>query len=532
LVNVLIRWAFTVASLVKRAACLALVVALVGCAGLPPRPALAPTHALDVGLATDLGRIATASVAGHDSGFQLMPVGATALRMRLDLVTHAQRSLDIQTFAFRDDRAGRQIARALEAAASRGVRVRLLIDDLNTAGTDELLLGLDAHPNIEVRLFNPFVLGRSSLAARLIQSWADLGRVNHRMHNKLFVADNAIAIFGGRNIGDDYFMLAGRTNFVDFDVLGAGRVVRDLSASFDDYWNSEYAYPVVSIVGTGRGGALRPPAHLDTSHRDSASPDDDVLAAQVTPRLEKYTKAPAQLAAGSLRLVGADAEVKVDLTDKIAGTRLENPRGTVRAFIGDLMHLAKREIFVVSPYYVPGKESMAWIRKLSAAGVKMTLLTNSLAATDEPLVHAGYLRYRKDILELGVEIFELSPTLARRAGGLADFGESLGRLHAKVIVVDRTQLFVGSMNLDTRSERYNTELGVLMKGPALANDFLDLLEFEASAYRVRLNRQTREVEWVQGSGADEKVWTSEPEASAWLLFRVRLFGAFVPERWL
>jgi len=452
--------------------------------------------------------------------------------MRLDLATRAQRTLDIQTFVFHDDRAGKEVAHALEAAASRGVRVRLLIDDWNTAGTDKLLLDLDAHPNIEVRLFNPFVLGRSSPGARLILSFADLGRVNHRMHNKLFVADNAIAIFGGRNIGDDYFMLAGRVNFVDFDVLSAGRVVLDLSKSFDDFWNSEYAYPVVSIVEKGTEETSGPRVGSGTSNGDSASKDRELLEPQVPARLEKYTNAPAQLIAGRLRLVGADAEVKADLTDKIAGTHVANPTGTVRAYIGDLMHVAKREIFVVSPYYVPGKESMAWIRRLSAAGVKMTLLTNSLAATDEPLVHAGYLRYRKDMLELGVEIFELSPTLARRAGGLAHFGESLGRLHAKVIVVDRNQLFVGSMNLDTRSERYNTELGVLMKGPALANDFLDLLEFEASAYRVRLNPQTREVEWVQGSGADEKVLTSEPEAGAWLRFKVRLFGAFVPEGWL
>jgi putative cardiolipin synthase len=460
-----------------------------------------------------------------------MPVGATALRMRLDLIARAQRSLDIQTFAFQNDRAGTEIACALEAAATRGVRVRLLIDDLNTAGTDELLLGLDAHPNIDLRLFNPFVLGRSSLGARLIQSWADLGRVNHRMHNKLFVADNSIAIFGGRNIGDDYFMLADGVNFVDFDVLGAGRVVRELSASFDDYWNSEYAYPVASIVGAAGPAPIRPCVLADISHPGPASAAAQ-LETQLPVRMEKYTRAPAQLAAGRLQLVAANDEVKGDLTDKIAGTRLGNPEGTVRAFIGGLMHVAEREILVISPYYVPGKESMAWIRKLSANGVKMTLFTNSLAATDEPLVHAGYLRYRKDILELGVEIFELSPTLARRASGLAELGESLGRLHAKVIVVDRTDLFVGSMNLDTRSERYNTELGVLMKAPALANDFLDLLEFEASAYRVRLNPQTREVEWVQGSGADEKVLTSEPETSAWLRFKVRLLGAIVPERWL
>jgi len=241
------------------ATCLVLLVALAGCAGLPPRPPLAPTHALDDGASTDLGRVAAASVGtAHDSGFQFLPVGAAALRMRLDLATRAQRTLDIQTFVFHDDRAGKEVAHALEAAASRGVRVRLLIDDLNTAGTDKLLLDLDAHPNIEVRLFNPFVLGRSSLGARLILSFADLGRVNHRMHNKIFVADNSIAIFGGRNIGDDYFMLAGRVNFVDFDVLSAGRVVRDLSASFDDFWNSEYAYPVVSIVEKGTEGTSGP----------------------------------------------------------------------------------------------------------------------------------------------------------------------------------------------------------------------------------------------------------------------------------
>ena len=328
-------------------------------------------------------------------------------------------------------------------------------------------------------------------------------------------------------------MLAGTVNFVDFDVLCAGRVVRELSTTFDDYWNSEYAYPLTSIVKAAPTTAQpdeSQPGAFSSAYQSST--EKSMPYADVPPRLEKYTNAPSQLAAGRLRLVGADAEVKADLTDKIAGSRLEDPKGTVRAYIGDLMHVAKREIFVVSPYYVPGKDSMEWMRKLSAQGVKMTLLTNSLAATDEPLVHGGYLRYRKDMLRLGIEIYELSPTLARRSQSLAHFGESLGRLHAKVIVVDRNQLFVGSMNLDARSERYNTELGVLMKGPALANDFLDLLAFEASAYRVRLNPQTDEVEWVSGSGADEKVLTSEPEASAWLRFKVLLFGAIVPEGWL
>lgn len=509
---------------------LTLLVLMVGCSGLPPRPSVQQTYAIPDASDTDLGRIAAASVGkAYASGFQFMPVGATALEMRLALTARSERSLDIQTFAFHNDRVGELVAESLKAAASRGVRVRLLVDDLNTAGTDALLLDLSAHANVEVRLFNPFVFGRSSLAARLVQSFADLRRVNHRMHNKLFVADNSIAIFGGRNVGDDYFMLAGKVNFVDFDVLSAGRVVRELSATFDEYWNSAYAYPLKSIVQIE--SAL--PEAIEGSPRSHEAPKEAATVVDEVPaRLERYTRAPVDLAKGRLRLVGADAEVKVDLTDKIAGTHLEDPKGTVRAYIGDLMHVAKQEIFVVSPYYVPGKESMDWIRKLSSAGVKMKLLTNSLAATDEPLVHGGYLRYRKDMLRLGVDIYELSPTLARRSDSLAHFGESLGRLHAKVIVVDRAQLFVGSMNLDTRSERYNTELGVLMKGPALANDFLDLLAFEASAYRVRLNPQTDEVEWVSGSGAEERILTSEPETSAWLRLKVRLFGAVVPEGWL
>jgi putative cardiolipin synthase len=513
----------------RRAAALLPIVALAwlsACSVLPPRPQARPSFAVADAAATSLGRIARASLAdGAGSGFELLPVASAAYEARLALVDQAERSLDLQTFVFAADDTGEYLLDALRAAARRGVRVRLLVDDLNTTPRgDAVLRALADEPGMEVRLFNPFATGRTSLAARLLGSLNDIGRVNHRMHNKLFVADNAVAVFGGRNMGDEYFMRAGAGNFVDFDVLAAGSVVRDLSRTFDAYWNSDHAFPVESIV---RNDPLQGEAALRAElGRAEPPPLDETIPV----RLSRYANVPVELAAGRLSLVPADAVVVADPTDKVSGSRLADRGGTVRAFIADVMRSARREVFVVSPYYVPGELGMQAMRQLRAAGVRLTLLTNSLAATDEPMVHGGYLRYRREMLEIGVEIYELSPTLAQRAAQLGRFGQAMGMLHAKVVVVDRESLFVGSMNMDTRSERYNTELGVLMSRSGLASEFLDMVRFKSSAYRLRL--VDGRVEWVSGEGRDEQVLTSEPEASPWLQLKARLLGGFVPEGWL
>ena len=496
---------------------------LTGCAGLPPRGTEIASHALSDGADTALGRTVQRSMPpGYGSGFQLLPDASQSYQKRLDMIDHAQRSIDLQTFLLRADNTGHDMVRALSDAGARGVRVRVLIDDLNTAGTDEMLLALAAAPNVQVRLFNPFVNGRSSLAARVIESLPILGRMNHRMHNKLLVADNAVAIFGGRNLGDDYFSRAAAMNFVDFDVLGAGKVVRDLSLGFDDYWNSEFAYPLAALVASR--SALAATAASKSNHDANAS------SAALDSR--RQGAAEADLATDWLRLTGAAAEVKTDRLDKIAGSRLEDPSGTVRAYIGDLMHAATREILLITPYYVPGKESMQAIRKLRAAGVRLRVLTNSLAATDEPMVHGGYLRYRRELLELGVELYEMSPTHSIRLGDPRPKENSVGSLHAKVIVVDRTKLFVGSMNLDVRSERYNAELGVVLDSPELAAQFLQLMDFAGSAYQLRLNPKDQRVEWVAPEGAEQRVFTSEPEASWWLQLKAQLLGPLIPEGWL
>jgi putative cardiolipin synthase len=500
---------------------------LAACATLPTQVPSPPSQAITDPVSTTLGKVAAASLsAPRSSGFQLLPVASGAYETRLALANQAERSLDVQTFVFSADDTGRYLLDALRAAAVRGVRVRLLVDDLNTAGTDAMLAGFAGEPHVEVRLFNPFIQGRSSLAARLLESLHELDRVNHRMHNKLFIADNAVAVFGGRNTGDEYFMRSKGGNFVDFDVLAAGAVVPALSRSFDDYWNSAYAYPVRAIVHGD--DQLSDPEFRRRFTNVAPPPLDETVPA----RLQKFIGAPAQLAAGKLDLVPAEGVVQADPVDKIAGTRMADRSGTVRAFVAGVMRSARKEVFVISPYFVPGELGMEAMRTLRASGVSLILLTNSLAATDEPMVHGGYLRYRKEMLEIGVHIYELSPSLSRRANELSRFGSTSGALHAKIIVVDRARLFVGSMNLDTRSERYNTELGVLMDSPALATEFLDLIHFKGSSYRLRLVGADRHIEWVSGEGGDETVLLDEPEAGPWLQLKARVLGNFVPEGWL
>ncbi|HEX6722364.1 MAG TPA: phospholipase D-like domain-containing protein, partial [Burkholderiaceae bacterium] len=222
---------------------------LAGCAGLPRDVQRPPSQAIAASPDTDLGRIALASAPDRTrSGFRLLSWSAQSLAARIELIRRAQVSLDVQYYVIHDDETGRHVLRALRDAAERGVRVRLLVDDLYTAGTDPLLLGLAAYPNVEVRLFNPFPMGRDSLSARLTLSLFDLGRVNHRMHNKLLVADGAMAVAGGRNIGNEYFMVSGLANYIDLDAFAVGPIVAKLAALFDQYWNSDVVFPVRSIA--------------------------------------------------------------------------------------------------------------------------------------------------------------------------------------------------------------------------------------------------------------------------------------------
>ena len=505
------------------------VVLLTGCVSLPidyPRTeSHADVHTSD----TRLGRAVTPLVDQHSGLTGVYPIarGLDAFAARIVLAEAAQRTLDMQYFSWHRDTTGRLLADAVLRAADRGVRVRLLLDDVGTAADDLVLLLLDAHPGIELRLFNPL----ANRGARTASFLGDFARANRRMHNKSFTADSQVTILGGRNIGDEYFEAQPDVDFRDRDLVAIGPVVSQVSSQFDLYWNSDAAIPI---------SALR---------RDHPSADDvakaraELQAFVETQRSGVYADAVrgsvivAELTRRSLALSWGSGTVLYDDPAKIGTDSTE--RGTHLApKLRQELDAVREEIILVSPYLVPGDEGVALLLRMRERGVRVRILTNSLASTDVTAVHSGYQRYRRPLLEAGVELYEVKPTArrgedrARRQDGEAEgirHGLSRSRkaaLHAKSMVFDRSLVFVGSMNLDPRSLYVNTEIGVLVRNPEVARLLAE--EFDravaVSAYRLVLSRSDDEsasrVEWVTRENSAEVRYTSEPLASAWQRFKV------------
>ena len=491
------------------------------------RPA---SHAIPPRQHGDLPKIARASTPpGELSGFRLLPLGQYAWDARLQLARRAECSLDAQYYFIENDSTGRIFLRQLRDAALRGVRVRLLVDDFFTADTSELLRALAAHPNVEVRLFNPFCCGRGSMLGRFTGSLFDLYRLNHRMHNKLFIADGVMAVAGGRNIGDEYFMRSGIQNFVDMDVLVMGAVVRDMSEIFDRYWNSDVVYPVqVIVAGEASDEALRG-RFVELTREGNERPDlpaVDVLG---------YGPVSEELESGRMGLIWAPARAIADPPGKRNAPTAEDASATsVSSDLRRQIWGAGKELVLTSPFLIPGPEGMKAFRDLGARRVKMTVITNSLAATDEPLVHAGYSRYREPLLRAGVDLYELSPERTRLNKRLGLFGLSLGRLHAKTAIVDESLVFVGSMNLDPRSETQNTELGIFVESPELARELYRILRITKlqSTYRLRLAPGGSSLQWLTLDDEKEVVLDAEPESSLWMRLYHFLMAPFVPEKLL
>lgn len=488
-----------------------------GCAKLPLRPDLPVERAL----APAPGPLATRlqpMVEAHPgvSGFVMLSQGGDAFAARAWLVEQAVSSLDVQSYIWRDDRTGRWLMQRLHAAAERGVRVRLLLDDNNAGGLDTLLAGLDAHERIEVRLFNPFPhrgLGR------LWDLAVDFDRLNRRMHHKSWTADGQATIFGGRNVGDSYFGVDTSMQFADLDALAVGPVVGEVGRMFDDYWNAASAYPLATV---------RPPATAG-----DAEPDNEAAAAQVGPYVEALWARP-----GLDRWRG-DEGPKADEFAWGRAVLVSDPPGKVletgRADATVLPHLmralgrADRQIDLVSPYFVPGGQGVAVLENLREQGVKVRVLTNSLAANDVIAVHAGYAKYREAVLQTGTGLYELKA--ARPQGDQAATGQVLGlgssraSLHAKTFAVDGERVFIGSFNFDPRSAWLNTEMGVLLEHPGLASGM-------HKAFDERVPKQAWAVTWeddalrwsipTDDGGLD--VRRTEPEASLWQRLLVRLLG--------
>ena len=458
--------------------------ALGGCATLRKDFHKHPSVAQPARHDTPSARYVHAEVERHGrlSGFRLLTFSTNALMSRVVLADQARHTLDLQYYIFANDATGRLVAQRLLAAADRGVRVRLLLDDIDIGDQLAMLDALDAHPNIEVRLFNPFGSRVSSGVAKAAQFLLDASRLNHRMHNKSFIVDNTVAVVGGRNIGDDYFDAGEATHFRDLDLIAIGPVVRQTSQAFDDYWNCDAAYPIRAYRGKHAGpeelAALR--VRLAHEARHFAQSDYAQAVQEQLPGGPSGDR-PGQWFWGEATLV-ADQPEKIEAGKDARELRIGPD---IKALIDGATH----DVRLVSPYFIPGDEGTAFLTGLARRGVDVRVLTNSLAASDEPAVHAGYSRYRLPLVRGGVSLYELRPE-AGAPQPATDAGKSSGvSLHAKAIVVDARKVFIGSMNMDARSRLLNTEMGIVVDNPSLAAAvirFFDTATSPANAWHVTL----------------------------------------------
>lgn len=512
----------------KCAVLLTCVLLLTGCASLRPSGNALQTalpHADD----STLGRIAARSVPGDASGLRPLPQSRYSMDARLALAARAERSLDLQYYLLQNDATGRQLLLAVRDAARRGVRVRILVDDLYTARSDRLLDALDAFPNIEVRVFNPFPAGRAYAATRWAFSLFDLARVNHRMHNKLFIADGSFAVLGGRNIADEYFFQSREGNFVDFDLLVAGRVVGDLERSFDDYWNSPRVYRLAALEPRDDGGNRSQRAFDEQANGAGPFTPPPVDALDIFGR-PSMTQA---LSGAAVTLEPAWIRVVADDPEKVGG-KAESGRddSTVTAHVLAALEEARSDVLLVSPYFVPGARGIEAIEALRARGVKVTLLTNTLASNDEPYASVAYARYRKRMLRAGVEIHEIGSSRLRTNEDVGPvLGTTIGRSHAKLVVVDHRLTFVGSMNMDLRSSRENTEIGAFIDSEPLAGEVLALTAGldRAGSYRVRFKSGSDDLQWVATEGGHEIVYEDEPEVDVATRLKAIFIAPFIGE---
>jgi putative cardiolipin synthase len=516
---------------------LPLVAVVSACAALPADVQRAPTEAMSDVAGTDLARAASSVTPDdqrHLSGLHLLPNGPDAFAVRIDLARRAQKTLDVQYYVIAPDQTGRQFLRELRDAAQRGVRVRLLIDDLHVSEQDDLLRGLAAYDNVQLRLFNPLPVRGSAFQARMLMSLHQFERLNRRMHNKLFIADNSVAVTGGRNIANAYFMRSDEANFIDLDVLSIGPVVSGLSAVFDRYWNSEQAFPIEALVAAKEPAAAAR-ARFDAWVERDLHPIPDTQSPQPLPSTPVATGGALGAAFETLPLQFAPVQIFADDPSKATGDAPPQPGTTALDSTLLMLRSARSEVMVVSPYFVPGERGLEMMRSAVDQGIQVSVMTNSLAATDEPLAYWGYARYRAAMLKMGVSLSELSPVPNRKVDLLGDFRSSLGRLHAKVAVVDRRWLLVGSMNMDRRSSRSNTEVGLVIDHAALADEAITLVQrhWSNNHYRLRLADAGDGVEWVEGDAATTPVVHRAEPFVGWLeRMRLGVLSIFVSEELL
>jgi putative cardiolipin synthase len=498
-----------VAAIVMACLCLA----LDACSWLRPGFARHASSALPPTTGTPSARYIRSEVSQHpdESGLRLLTSGTDALMSRIALADQAKHSIDLLYYIFANDATGRLVAQRLLAAADRGVRVRVLLDDIDVRNEIDVLEALDAHPDIQVRLFNPFHTRAPSLLSKAAQLLFSPRRLNRRMHNKSFMVDNNVAIVGGRNIGDDYFSAGDNTDFRDLDLVAIGPVVKEASRAFDEYWNCPAAYTVTAFPGkrASHYDPARLRIDLARDARDFAQ-SDYAQAARID-----FPDGPSGDRRGDwfwgAALLVADRPSKIE-------TNRDRPALRIGTRIKAMTDQAQRELLLISPYFVPDKQDVRYLVALAARGVSVKVLTNSLAATDEPAVHAGYSRHRRALLEGGVQLYELRPAAGVHQSATVGGTSSGVSLHAKAVVVDRQQVFIGSMNMDQRSKLLNTEMGLIVDSPALAaavKQFFGHATLPANAYRVILVARglphAGRMRWLASDGGKPVSYAHDPD---------------------
>ena len=495
--------------------------------GLPLRAERSVSRAIGDTTDTPLGRATERleRLHPHRSGVLALADGHDAFATRMLLAEAAECSLDVQYYIWHTDLTGTLLMRALYRAAERGVRVRLLLDDNNTRGMDASLWALDSHPNVEVRLFNPFV----QRDWRWLGYLTDFGRLNRRMHNKSFTADNQVTIVGGRNIGDDYFDAGQEISFVDMDVLAVGAVVPHVSADFERYWASASAYPIALLVKKPDRDALEQMAESETRIRQSPAAGPYLAAIDRSDHIRL-------LAAVELALEWTDVKLVSDDPAKVLGKARK--RELVAQRLGEVLGAPNNALLLISPYFVPTASGAVALTGQAACGVAVSVLTNSLAATDVPIVHAGYAKRRRALLRGGVRLFELKPdgiaAHSSRTGLRRLTGSSSASLHAKTIAVDGERVFIGSFNLDPRSAALNTESGFVIESRRMASEIAAAFEknLATQSYALRLDDDGR-IEWQERATPDgpARVHRQEPQTPAWKRAFVWLVS-WLPIEWL
>ena len=436
---------------------------------------------------TRLGQIYAQAAPIHPdaSAFRILSVGADGFAMRMQMIATAEHSLDAQYYIFHGDHTGKLLTGALLSAADRGIHVRLLLDDGETVAGDEQIVALAAHPQIEIRIFNPFAYRGHHLLLRSLEFAFSAGRLDYRMHNKLLLVDNAAALIGGRNIGDAYFQIDTDEQYADDDVYVGGPIVQRLAATFDEFWNSALAIPVEALAG-GKPQA----SALDKARLRLAGQQAQDGASGYVQRAAGGEPL-ASIVGGRTPLVWSSAQVVCDSPEK--------RRVAAGSMVGRLMYEpvaaaaagVQTELLMITPYFVPTDAEILLLHTLRLRNVTVRILTNSLESTNALPAHAAYARFRKQLLRDGVELYEVRALLGRTSRGsgqsaaISRFGNY--GLHAKLFVFDRQQLFIGSMNFDQRSVRFNTEIGLIIASPELAQQTaarFEAMTQPAGAYHV------------------------------------------------